>query len=193
MTRNVRDHLFATAIAVAAVGLAAPAQAADYTIDPAHTFVSFNITHLGMSTLRGRFNTVSGKLVWDEGNPSASSIVIDIDPASVDSNHAERDKHVRSEDFLDVQTHKSAGFKSTGYQGNASGGKLMGELTLHGVTKPVTIEVRRLGEGPDPWGGYRVGFVGSTMIKRADFGMDYNLGPAAETMAFELTVEGIRQ
>lgn len=193
MTRNVRDHLFATAIAVAAVGLAAPAQAADYTIDPAHTFVSFNITHLGMSTLRGRFNTVSGKLVWDEGNPSASSIVIDIDPASVDSNHAERDKHVRSADFLDVQTHKSAGFKSTGYEGNASGGKLMGELTLHGVTKPVTIEVRRLGEGPDPWGGYRVGFVGSTMIKRADFGMDYNLGPAAETMAFELTVEGIRQ
>ena len=84
-------------------------------------------------------------------------------------------------------------FKSTKYSGDASGGKLDGVLTLHGVSKPITLEVKRVGEGNDPWGGYRAGFKATTSIKRADFGISYNLGPSAETMTFDLFVEGIRK
>ena len=193
MTRSAFKRLaFSTVLATGLVAFS-PVHAADYKIDPGHTFVTFDITHLGISTMHGRFNTTEGSFSWDKDNPGAASIQISIDPASVDTNHAERDKHLRSADFLDVEVHKTAGFTSTGYQGDMNGGKLMGELTLHGVTKPITIDIKRLGEGPDPWGGYRAGFVGTATIKRADFGMDYDLGPAAASMSFALTVEGIRQ
>ena len=193
MNSTTLKRLFATTAATAAIGLSAPAIAAEYEIDPGHTFVTFEITHLGISTMHGRFNDLSGSFTWDKDDPSSASIDIAIDPASIDTNHAERDKHLRSEDFLSVEEFPEAGFKSTGYEGDMDGGTLTDELTLHGVTKPVSIEMKRLGEGPDPWGGYRAGFVGTTSIKRADFGMEYNLGPEAETMTFELTVEGVRQ
>ena len=193
MTRTRLERLLLPAAATLAFGPFASAFAADYEIDATHTFVTFQITHLGISTMHGRFNELSGRFTWDKDDPASASIDISIVPASVDTNHAERDKHLRGEDFLNVEAFPEAGFKSTGYEGDMNGGKLMGELTLHGVTKPVTIDIERMGEGPDPWGGYRAGFAGTASIKRADFGIDYNLGPAAETMTFDLTVEGIRQ
>ena len=193
MKSTVLKRLLVPAVATSALGLTTPAIAADYEIDAGHTFVTFEIAHLGISTLHGRFNDLSGGFTWDKDDPASASIQIAIDPASVDTNHAERDKHLRSDDFLHVEEYPEAGFRSTGYEGDADGGKLTGELTLHGVTKPVTIDIQRLGEGPDPWGGYRAGFVGTASIKRADFDMDYDLGPAAETMTFELTVEGVRK
>ena len=87
-----------------------------------------------------------------------------IDPASVDTNHAERDKHLRNPDFLDVEKYPDAGFESTKYTGDAESGTLEGMLTLHGVTKPISIELRKLGEGKDPWGGYRAGFIGTVTL-----------------------------
>ena len=172
------------------------AQAADYVIDTkdAHAFIQFKIAHLGYSWLLGRFNTFSGEFSYDESNPSASKVAVDIDVTSIDSNHAERDKHLRSDKFLDVGRFPKARFVSTGFEELGDGkAKLSGELTLHGVTKPLTIDVSHIGHGTDPWGGYRRGFEGRTRFALADFGIDYNLGPASKEVELYLSLEGIRQ
>lgn len=183
-------------LTLAAAGLTAPAMAADYVIDTegAHASIQFRISHLGFSWLKGRFNDFTGTFNYDAENPEAAAIDVDIDPATIDSNHAERDQHLRSADFLDVETYPEAGFQSTAYSPNGDGtATLEGELTLRGVTRPVTIDVEKIGEGEDPWGGYRVGFTGETQFQLKDFGIDYDLGPAAETVYLTLEVEGIRQ
>ena len=175
---------------------AAAAEVEKYVIDTegAHAFVQFRIQHLGYSWLYGRFNDFGGELTYDTENPENASVQVTIDTASLDSNHAERDKHLRGEDFLEVDKFPEARFQSTSY---APTGKntatLTGDLTLHGVTKPVTIEVEQIGAGPDPWGGYRRGFQGATTIALKDFGIDYDLGPASQEVELILSVEGIRQ
>jgi polyisoprenoid-binding protein YceI len=131
--------------------------------------------------------------VYDSASPNDSRINLDIDPASVDTNHAERDKQLRSDDFLDVKKYSDASYSSTSFVGNDNGGTLTGTLDMHGVSKEIVIDVLKIGEGKDPWGNYRVGFAGSTELVRKDFGIGYNLGPAAETMQFEFTIEGILQ
>ena len=170
------------------------AVAAEYEIDieGMHAAVQFRIYHLGYSVLTGRFNDFGGSFTWDKDDPGASSINVTIKTASIDSNHAERDKHLREADFLDVEKYPEATFKSTSYNGDASGGELEGILTLHGVSKPITIDVSYIGEGDDPWGGYRAGFEGNVTLRRADFGMDYNLGPRSEEMELDLYIEGCR-
>ncbi len=170
-----------------------PLQAADYEIDSTHSFVEFKIQHLGYSWLHGRFNTIKGGFSYDAENPNDSQIEVSIDPASVDTNHAERDKHIRDADFLDVKKFPEAGFKSTSFTASDTGGTLVGDLTLHGVTKEISIDVTKIGEGKDPWGGYRAGFAGTTTLVRKDFDMGYNLGPASESMELDLTIEGIRK
>ena len=100
-------------------GMGATASAADYEIDPAHSFIEFRIKHLGYSWLYGRFNRFSGGFSHDPADPSANRISVSIDPASVDTNHAERDKHLRNPDFLDVEKYPGAGFESTKYTGDA--------------------------------------------------------------------------
>ena len=183
-------------IVLTAAVAAGSAKAADYVIDTdgAHASIQFRISHLGYSWLKGRFNDFSGGFRYDPANPGASEIAVDINPASIDSNHAERDKHLRSADFLDVEQYPEASFVSTDYTPNGDGtATLEGELTLHGVTRPISIDVEKIGEGEDPWGGYRVGFSGETEFALADYGIDYNLGPASETVYLELEVEGIRQ
>jgi len=181
-------------IAAATLALAAPlAHAADYTIDPTHSFVEFRVQHLGYSWLYGRFNTISGEFSHDPAMPGNASMELTIDTASVDTNHAERDKHLRGDDFLSVEKFPSASFKATKYSGSAEKGTLEGELTLMGVTKPIAIEVTKLGEGKDPWGGYRAGFVGRYDLDRRDFGNEYNLGPKGWTVELELGIEGIRK
>ncbi len=183
------------ALAAAVLAFSAPAaEAADYSIDSAHSFVQFKISHVGVSWMIGTFETVSGNFTYDpEAGPEAQSIAVEIDTASVDTNHAERDKHLRSSDFLSVDEFPTATFVSTGYEGDAEGGVMTGDLTLHGVTMPIAIAVKRVGEGKDPWGGYRAGFEGSVTIARKDYGMGYNLGPASETMELSLFIEGVRR
>jgi polyisoprenoid-binding protein YceI len=171
-------------------------QAVEYLIDTkgAHAFIQFHIKHLGYSWLVGRFNTFSGSFEYDEKNPDAASITVDIDTASIDSNHAERDKHLRDDEFLNVEKHPKARFVSNSYRdlGNDKG-ELKGELTLNGVTRPITIDVTHIGAGMDPWGGYRRGFEGRTSFALADFGIKRNLGPASKEVHLWLGVEGIRQ
>lgn len=186
-----------TSVALGSLVLASsPLYAADYVIDTkgAHASIEFRISHLGIGFVTGRFNKFEGQFSYDAEQPNDSTITVDIDTSSIDSNHAERDKHIRSGDFLDVKTYPTAKFVSTQYSDNGDGSAtLTGDLTLHGVTKPVVIDVSKIGEGNDPWGGFRVGFEGSTEIKMKDFGIDYNLGPAAETMYLDLTLEGVKQ
>lgn len=169
------------------------AVAAEYRIDPAHSFVEFRANHLGYSWLYGRFNVISGEFTHDPTNPAANSIYVEVDTTTVDTRHAERDKHLRSSDFLEVENYPKATFKSTRYEGTAESGKLHGELTVHGVTRPVVFEITKMGEGPDPWGGYRAGFSGSYTLTRKDFGIDYDLGPESTTVELTLGVEGIRK
>ena len=194
MTKETRRTRLPGLILTLALGsIAAASPAADYEIDSAHSFVEFRIKHLGYSWLYGRFNKFSGHFTYDPDNPQANAITVSIDPASVDTNHAERDKHLRGTDFLDVTKYPDATFESTTYTGDADGGTIEGMLTLHGVTKPISIRLEKLGEGNDPWGGYRAGFIGTTTLTRRDFGISYNLGPASESMELEIGIEGIRK
>ncbi|MFN2338772.1 MAG: YceI family protein [Gammaproteobacteria bacterium] len=190
-----RKPFLATLLA-AVLALPGLAPAADYVIDTekAHAFIQFRISHLGFSWLLGRFNEFSGSFSYDENNPEASRVEITIDPASIDSNHAERDRHLRGEDFLYTSKYPEARFVSTSYTATGEdSGVLTGKLTLRGVTREIDIDVKQTGHGKDPWGGYRRGFEGSTTLTLADYGIDYNLGPAARQVEMFLSIEGIRQ
>ena len=172
------------------------AQAADYLIDTkgAHAFIQFHITDLGYSWLVGRFNRFGGEFSYDEANPESAKVTVTIDTASIDSNHAERDKHLRDEEFLEVDKFPEARFVSTSYRDLGDGrGELVGEFTLRGVTRPITIAVTHIGAGDDPWGGYRRGFEGRTSFALADYGIKRDLGPASKEVQLWLGVEGIRQ
>jgi polyisoprenoid-binding protein YceI len=184
-------------LAFAAAGLASlPALADKYVIDTkgAHASINFSIQHLGYSYLTGRFNNFSGDFTYDPKNVAASTINVTIDTTSVDSNHAERDKHLRSSDFLNVEKFPKATFVSKKIvPDDGDEFDIVGDLTLNGVTKSITIDVDKVGEGKDPWGGYRVGFEGETEIALKDFNITKDLGPASQTVKLELHVEGIKQ
>jgi len=176
--------------------LSAPAWAADYVIDTkgTHAFIQFKIKHLGYSWLYGRFNTFSGKFSYDNQHPENSTISVDIDPASIDTNHAERDKHLRDPRFLHVSEYPKAGFVSTRFEPSGENtAKLYGKFSLHGVTRDIVIDVEKIGQGKDPWGGERVGFYGTTRLALKDYDIVYNLGPASTHVELELSIEGIKQ
>lgn len=187
---------FVFASLVAAMFAAPVTQAADYVIDTqgAHAFVQFKVSHLGYSWLHGRFNTFSGTFSYDDKDLAASKIQLEIDTKSVDSNHAERDKHLRSPDFLNVEKHDKATFVSSKVVAkDGANFDLMGKFTLNGVTKDITIAATKTGEGKDPWGGYRAGFEGKTSINLSDYGIKNILGSASETVHLDLVVEGVRK
>lgn len=167
-----------------------------YAIDVrgAHAFVQFRIPHLGFSWLYGRFNEFDGNFTFDTENPANSTVNVEIQTASIDSNHQRRDDHLRNEDFLDVTTHPTASFASTAFEPLGDDRfRLVGNLTLMGITDSIEIEVEQIGAGEDPWGGYRRGFEGNTTLTLADWGIDYNLGPSAKEVEMILSIEGIRQ
>ncbi|MDH1680272.1 YceI family protein [Pseudomonas chengduensis] len=172
------------------------AMAADYAIDKQgqHAFVNFKISHLGYSWLYGTFKDFDGTFSYDAANPEASKVNVTLKTASVDTNHAERDKHLRSADFLNVSKHDTATFESTSVKSTGEGtADVTGNLTLNGVTKPVVIAAKFIGEGKDPWGGYRAGFEGTTTLKLKDFDITKDLGPASETVELIISIEGIRK
>jgi polyisoprenoid-binding protein YceI len=186
--------LLVAALALA-VGAAAPAAAADYVIDTAksHASINFRIKHLGFSWLTGRFNEFSGTFAFDEAHPDASKVKVEVDTESIDSNHAERDKHLRSKDFLDTATYPKATFESTGVKVSGDKATVTGNLTLHGVTKPIEIVAEHVGGGADPWGGFRQGFTGTMRIPLKDYGIKFDLGPASQEVELTLNIEGVKQ
>ena len=185
-----------TAILALSTSYVSLAEAADYKIDVkgAHASINFKIKHLGYSWLTGRFNDFSGEYSYDSAAPEKSMVSVEINTASLNSNHAERDKHLRGDDFLDVKKYPKAEFKSTKFEVKSdNSGVMTGDLTLHGTTKSISFPVKKIGEGKDPWGGYRSGFSGVTSLKLADYGISYDLGPASTHVELELNIEGIKQ
>ena len=178
-------------VLVVGMMLFAPVMAADYVIDKKgqHASVNFKVSHLGFSYIIGRFNDFEGDFSHDANNPSASKVSVTINTRSLDSNHAERDKVLRGADFLEVSKYPRITFEGTGYVAGSGGDKLMGDLTMHGVTKAVTIDVNHIGAGADPWGGYRSGFEGGITLKAGDFDLPEWVGE----IQVSLNVEGVRQ
>lgn len=174
-------------LVTSAVILSTTAFAADYKVDPTHSAVTFEVGHLGISTTVGRFNEFEGTFTYSEDQSGNVNFTIQTD--SVDTNHEERDEHIRGTDFLDVKQFPTITFKSTSFDGE----DLTGELTLHGQTKTVTFEVDKEGEGDDPWGGYRTGFEASTSIQRSDFGITSYLPGVSDEIEIDVYIEGIRQ
>lgn len=190
----MKSWIASSVLAVSLLGATGIAQAEEYNFDikGAHAFVQFRVKHLGYSWLYGRFNKFDGKFSYDEAKPEAASVEATIDTTSVDSNHAERDKHLRASDFLDVEKFPEAKFVSTSYTpAGENKAKLKGNLTLHGVTKEIEMDVDHIGAGKDPWGGFRRGFEGTVTFSTADF----NIEGVGRPMDVEMTlsVEGIRQ
>ncbi|MGX9417583.1 YceI family protein [Vibrio sp. RC27] len=170
------------------------ANAADYIIDTAgaHASINFKVSHLGFSVIQGRFNTFDGEFSYDENNVEASKVMVNIDTTSLDSNHAERDKHLKSDDYIDAGKFSTATFVSTKVsKKDDSNLAIMGDLTLHGMTKPVTIDAKLIGAGDDPWGNRRAGFEGTTRIELADFGI--KASGASSYVDLDLYVEGIQK
>ena len=171
--------------------VALSAQADTYLIDKEgqHAYIIFKASHLGFSYIIGHFEDFEGEFSYDPEDPSASSVNITIQTASLDSDHAERDKHLRGEQYLNADDFPEIVFSSTQFVGDANSGVLTGTLDFHGVTKSVDIAVAKIGEGKDPWGGYRSGFEGTTKIAAGDYGLPGWVGD----IEIDLHVEGIRQ
>ena len=191
----LKKTLVALALGGALIG-AGQAMAADYAIDKQgqHAFVNFKISHLGYSWLYGTFKDFDGSFSFDAAKPQDSKVNVTLNTTSVDTNHAERDKHIRSGDFLNVSKHPTATFASTSVKSTGEGtADITGDLTLNGVTKRVVFAAWFIGEGKDPWGGYRAGFEGSTKLKLKDFDIQKDLGPASQDVELIISVEGVRK
>lgn len=165
-----------------------------FDMEGQHAFIQFKIPHLGYSMLLGEFTDFDGSFTFDPEAPENSDVTATIKTESVHSNHGERDKHLRGDDFLSVEKNPTASFKSTKVEVTGKDeAKVYGDFTLNGVTKPITLHMKQLGHGKDPWGGYRRGFEGTAKLTLADFGIDYDLGPQAKVVEIYLSIEGVRQ
>ena len=177
---------FASAIAAVALVPLSQAQAADY---------QFKISHLGFSYILGSFEEFEGQFAYDPEDLDASSAEIEVQVDSLTSNHAERDRHILSSDFLNASEFPTATFTSTGFESTGDDeGVLTGDLTLHGETQEIEMPVTLMGEGDDPWGNYRAGFEGSTTLTLSDYGIDMSDFPESmHELELYVTFEGIRQ
>lgn len=168
--------------------------AGDYVIDVAHSHVYFFISHLGVSRFMGRFDDIKGTFVIGQ-KPAESAVSATVPVASVNTKHQKLEDHLKSPDFFDVAQFPTMTFESTRVNWNNRGeGVLSGNLTIHGVTKPVDFNLKLTGAGKGPRGDTRAGFEGTTTIKRSDFGMTYGLPRVVgDTVEIALSIEGIRQ
>ena len=149
-----------------------------WELDPDHTTVEFSVKHMMFTTVRGRFTGVQGFIEVDEANPDRSWVEVTIDAASIDTAVADRDRHLRSADFLDVQDHPQLTFRSTRIDEAAfregKSFRVEGELTIRGQAMAVELDTTYQGRGKDPWGGERAGFAATTEIDRRDWGLKWN-------------------
>ncbi|HVV84134.1 MAG TPA: YceI family protein [Kofleriaceae bacterium] len=149
--------------------------AKQYTFDLSHSSVNFHVRHLMISKVHGRFTRWNGTLAIDEADLSRSRVAVEIEAASIDTKEPKRDDHLRSADFFDVEKFPTLTFASTKVE--AAGDeqlRVTGDLTIHGVTRSVVLDVERQGEVKDPWGGVRAGFSATTSISRKEFGLHWN-------------------
>jgi polyisoprenoid-binding protein YceI len=171
-----------------------------YQVDPSHSTASFSVKHMVIAKVHGGFEKLSGNLIYDSVNPSDSSVVVAIDASSINTREAKRDEHLRSPDFFDVGKYPVITFKSARVEGSGDQLKVTGDLTIHGVSQKVTLDV----DGPsqeikDPWGNTKIGASGKTKIKRKDFGLTWNAALEAggllvgDDVTIELDVQFVKQ
>lgn len=171
-----------------------------FLIDPSHSSVNFSIKHMMIAKVHGGFDKVSGKLIYDPKNPEASIVEATIETASVNTRESQRDAHLKGADFFDVEKYPTITFKSQRVVANKGNMKIIGELTIHGVTQSATLDA----EGPseemkDPWGNVKIGFSATTKIKRKDFGLTWNAALEAggllvgDEVSISLDVQFVKQ
>jgi polyisoprenoid-binding protein YceI len=145
------------------------------TIDTTHSTVGFVVRHMVVSKVRGTFGAFKGTIAYDPANIERSVVDVEIDAASIDTREAKRDAHLRSADFFDVEQFPTLTFRSTGVKRTTDDTlAVAGDLTIHGVTRPVTLVVDELGGGKDPWGNDRLAWSGRLAVNRKDFGLNWN-------------------
>jgi len=193
----MKKTLFAAALfAATAVGAVSPAFAApvSYKIDPAHTAVAFIVNHVGFSNVIGRFNTVGGEVSFDKDAVEKSTVTVTIDTTSVDTNHAKRDEHLRSPDFFNAKEFPKMTFKSTKIEKTGDKtGKLHGDLTMLGVTKPVVLDVTFNKDGVSPASKLETaGFSARGTVKRTEFGMKYGAPAIGDDIQLLIEVEAVK-
>lgn len=180
-------------LSAALMALPFTAFAASYSIDPDHTYPHFRISHLGFSTMHGRFNKSEGKMTFDESK-GTGSVEITIDANSVDTAHEKRDKHLRSPDFLNTAEFPTITFKSSKASIKDGKGTVDGNLTMMGVSKPVTLTVTHMKCGVHPFSKKELcGFDATAKIKRSDFGVNYGLPAIGDEMELSFEVEAYKQ
>ncbi len=195
----MKPHLIRISAAIMGIGslifIPLAAMAADtFAVDPVHSAIVFRIQHLGISYVQGRFNNVAGTIAFDTKMPENSSTEISVKVKDIDTFNASRDKDLMSSNFFDAEKYPVISFQSDTFKKvSDSIYSVGGRLTCHGVTQPLIVEVRHIGSGYDPWGGFRAGFETSFVIKRSDFGMTHMLGGVGDEVELTITIEGIRQ
>jgi polyisoprenoid-binding protein YceI len=146
----------------------------DYTLDASHSRLGFSTRHAMVTTVRGQFKDFTGEAVVDTANPAASKVVVNIKAESIDTGVADRDAHLRSADFFDVENYPEITFTSTDVSREGNDWTIAGDLTIKGVTKPISIDFEANGSARDPFGNLRIGFEGRTTISRKDWGLTWN-------------------
>jgi polyisoprenoid-binding protein YceI len=146
-----------------------------WKLDPTHTLVEFSAKHLMITTVKGRITDVEGTIYIDENDPSNSTVEATLDAKSIDTRTDQRDNHLRSADFLDVEKYPQIKFRSTRIEGERDEFKLIGDLTIRDVTRPITLDVKFEGQQKDPWGGERIGFSATGKFDRRDYGLTWNV------------------
>ena len=171
----------------------------NYAIDPSHSRIGFVARHAMVTKVRGSFNEFDGSGYFDAENPAASHLQLTIQAATIDTRNADRDAHLRSNDFFDMDTYPEITFESTGVElVDAENYRVTGDLTIKGITKPVTVDVEYTGTAIDPYNNQRVGFEGKTTINRKDWGVNWNAALEAggvlvsEKVTLEFEVSAIR-
>ncbi len=178
---------------------AGPLAAAEYQIDASHSTIGFQVRHMAISKTNGNFDDYTGTFSFEPGKPETWSCEAVIQAASINTNNQKRDDHLRSDEFFDAAKFTTLTFKSTGVKmEDESEGILMGDLTIHGVTKSVEMDLEILGTVTDPWGNERAGFSASVKINRKDYGLTYNSVMEAgglvvgDEVKISLEIEGIK-
>ena len=170
-----------------------------WKLDPAHTLVEFSAKHLMIATVKGRIAGVEGAIYINENEPTNSTVEATLDTKTLDTRIEQRDQHLRSGDFLDVEKYPVITFKSTDIQGDEQNFKLTGDLTIRDITRPITLDVTFEGRTKDPWGGERVGFSASGKFDRRDYGLTWNVVlesgglTVSNDIKIQLEVEAIKQ
>lgn len=187
---RARVWLFALLVSLLPAGVSA----ATFDVDPAHTFVSFRVKHLGITNAWGRFNEVSGTVSFDDADPTRSSVSLTVQASSVDTNEPKRDKHLRSPDFFNAKQFPTLNFESTAVEKKGPDlYQVVGDLSAHGVTRSVTVEFRFHGEAQDSSGNTKAGGETTFTILRSDFGMKYGIPAIGDEVQITVAVEGYKK